>query len=268
MEIGVPEYLKLKTSAYSFLRKRGGENTDSFFAICVETFFETPHYFHNELPDIYHHLCVVLRQNPLHIALNYTLTEDWYLEVNRNRNNIKIPKQFRKNTFKFNWQWHQTILFGGVAVMLPIYAILSKTTDIIFSEIMYLYALSTASAFVALHKKIVREKWMNTSFFTAFALVGYSNFLTGCVLILNYLVSYDVLSEEHYITNVVHFPDKSKIIVRFEKEQDYWGTGMDEFGFDQKEFIAIGDYLKFDVHSGIMGFEVYKNKRVIKDLKN
>ena len=61
------EFENMKKSP-SFLRAYGGTNFREFFAVCVEHFFEAPDEFKKRLPDIYRHLTILLRQDPLLIS--------------------------------------------------------------------------------------------------------------------------------------------------------------------------------------------------------
>jgi Mlc titration factor MtfA (ptsG expression regulator) len=63
--IARPEYETLEEGGASFLREYAGTNTHEFFAVCVESFFEKPNEFREKLPEIYHHLCILLNQDPL-----------------------------------------------------------------------------------------------------------------------------------------------------------------------------------------------------------
>ena len=62
--IGRKEYQRLKKGAPSFLRKYAGTNKHEFFAVSVEHFFEAPHEFARELPQLYKKMCQLLGQDP------------------------------------------------------------------------------------------------------------------------------------------------------------------------------------------------------------
>jgi Mlc titration factor MtfA (ptsG expression regulator) len=49
----------------SFLRDYASTNFREFFAVCVEHFFEAPKDFKEHLPEIYKHMTMLLRQDPL-----------------------------------------------------------------------------------------------------------------------------------------------------------------------------------------------------------
>ncbi len=59
------EYENLQNDRASFLRKYAGTNRREFFAVCVEHFFEATEEFKEKLPQIYLHLCILLKQDPL-----------------------------------------------------------------------------------------------------------------------------------------------------------------------------------------------------------
>ena len=69
--IGHVEFAKMKRGNDSFLRKYGGVNEHEFFAVCIEHFFEAPDEFHQHLPKIYYHLCILLNLNPKNQRQDY-----------------------------------------------------------------------------------------------------------------------------------------------------------------------------------------------------
>jgi Mlc titration factor MtfA (ptsG expression regulator) len=63
--IAKEEFTKTKENKISFFREYGGTNLNEFFAVCVESFFESPAEFKKMHPGIYRHMCVLLNQDPL-----------------------------------------------------------------------------------------------------------------------------------------------------------------------------------------------------------
>ena len=47
-----------------FIRNYGGGNISELFAVCIETFFEQPVEFKEELPELYYKIVHILRQDP------------------------------------------------------------------------------------------------------------------------------------------------------------------------------------------------------------
>jgi MtfA peptidase len=63
--IAKEEFLKTKDRSSTFFREYGGTNVNEFFAVCVESFFESPSEFKKAHPEIYRHMCILLNQDPL-----------------------------------------------------------------------------------------------------------------------------------------------------------------------------------------------------------
>ena len=60
--------------SHPYLRDYGFTNTDEFFSVCVEHFFETPELFKRELRELFDIYCKLLNQNPLNTNNDYRLT--------------------------------------------------------------------------------------------------------------------------------------------------------------------------------------------------
>jgi len=60
------EFQNLQDERESFFREYAGVNRMEFFAVSVEYFFEASEQFKSRLPQMYYHLCILLRQDPLH----------------------------------------------------------------------------------------------------------------------------------------------------------------------------------------------------------
>ena len=58
----------------SYLRDYALTNTQEFFAVCVEHFFETPAEFYQNHKDIFYVLCIILNQNQLNSKNDYKLS--------------------------------------------------------------------------------------------------------------------------------------------------------------------------------------------------
>jgi Mlc titration factor MtfA (ptsG expression regulator) len=61
---GKEEFLRIRDGENSFIRKYAGTNSEEFFAVCVEYFFESPLQMREKLPDLYRNLCILLNQDP------------------------------------------------------------------------------------------------------------------------------------------------------------------------------------------------------------
>jgi Mlc titration factor MtfA (ptsG expression regulator) len=74
-ELGTPVFMQTRTREEDFFRAYGGTNPSEFFSVCVENFFEVPQLFKQELPELYYHLCYLLKQNPLNEKNDYGFNE-------------------------------------------------------------------------------------------------------------------------------------------------------------------------------------------------
>jgi MtfA peptidase len=76
IDVSTHEFNNLRNETPSFLRLYGGTDRLEFFAVCVEHFFEASAEFKKELPELYHHLCLLLNQDPLEPDLKVQTIEN------------------------------------------------------------------------------------------------------------------------------------------------------------------------------------------------
>lgn len=91
-----------------FLRGYAGANEREFFAVCIEHFFEYPEGFARQLPVLYHHLTVLLRQDPLRLRQEDDPTP-------RYTSNQPDSTQLQHKTAEARWH----LLQGVSALLLP-----------------------------------------------------------------------------------------------------------------------------------------------------
>lgn len=72
----------IRVGGEDFFREYAGQNKAEFFSVCIENFFEVPENFSKELPDLYWHLCHLLKQNPLNKSNDYLFDEREAKKVN------------------------------------------------------------------------------------------------------------------------------------------------------------------------------------------
>lgn len=95
-----------------FLRKYSGTNEREFFAVCVEHFFEDPDGFRNNLPHLYRHLSVLLRQDPVSVGKMQHTRLSWVSNQPEGvKENVHQPAHFQ-SSFPY---W-----FASKNVLLPI----------------------------------------------------------------------------------------------------------------------------------------------------
>lgn len=81
-KVGYPVFMATRSRQQDFFREYGGTNSSEFFSVCVENFFEVPDLFREELPELYYHLCYLLKQNPLNTVGDYAFDEADVKEMN------------------------------------------------------------------------------------------------------------------------------------------------------------------------------------------
>ncbi len=101
--LGTPVFMQTRTRQEDFFRAYGGTNPSEFFSVCVENFFEVPELFAQELPELYYHLCYLLKQNPLNVSNDYEFDE---LEIKATNDLLKTDLPVYKQ-----WNLQQELIF-------------------------------------------------------------------------------------------------------------------------------------------------------------
>lgn len=117
LDISKESYHKLKDGDLSYLRTYGGSNAHEFFAVCVEHFFESPRDFAQELPDVFHHLCLLLGQNPMNENEDYHLSRHFRRDVNSLPHLIPLPKVVHFKGFN---RFHRQMMLGMILTLLAL----------------------------------------------------------------------------------------------------------------------------------------------------
>lgn len=77
------EYMYIREGNRNWLRKYASQNSYEFFAVVIESFFESPQIMELELPEVYYATCVLLNQDPCHPELGYKLSDTRRSELKR-----------------------------------------------------------------------------------------------------------------------------------------------------------------------------------------
>jgi Mlc titration factor MtfA (ptsG expression regulator) len=64
-QLAAQEINQVRDNTDHLLRQYAGTNEHEFFAVAMETFFENSHQFNKALPELYHTMCLLLKQNPM-----------------------------------------------------------------------------------------------------------------------------------------------------------------------------------------------------------
>lgn len=261
MAVGLNERMEAKYGKSNFLLKLAGASESSFFPVCVEHFFEDAYNFELYLPDLYNHLCVLLRQNPNNQVNNYFITEDWFNKINRSKKLISLPKSIKSHTFSYQWHWSYLAILLGLTLCLPVFVIISNDTLISFPEVMGLYLIALLTGLPANYYSIVEKKWMQLNFYFAFTATGYANIICFLFVFLNYQFPKTSWTEEHIVKSIAYNESGDYVLNYENDEYYYWDEAR---GFKKDEVTRVfrkGDKIRFEVNEGIFGFSVIKNLR-------
>ena len=113
------EYENVHNERASILRSYAGTNVHEFFAVCVEHFFEASAEFKERLPEIYHWLCLTLRQDPL-------LTIESYA-ANLQRISNEMPERDYTPLPDFNTHFHLGRLTLQTVLLLMVWSVVLAT---------------------------------------------------------------------------------------------------------------------------------------------
>lgn len=98
-------FSQLRTGKEDFFREYASTNMSEFFSVCIENFFEVPAEMERELPDLYYHLCYLMRQNPLNHQHDYRFELAEVEDVIRAKK-IALPlHRFEHPTHEFKFWW-------------------------------------------------------------------------------------------------------------------------------------------------------------------
>jgi Mlc titration factor MtfA (ptsG expression regulator) len=141
--VALYEYENINNDRASFLRKYGGANIHEFFAVCVEHFFEAPAEFNSKLPDIYRHLGILLKQNPL---LSYESNRESAL---RDTNQIPHDEFIKDAKFATTFSFRLLYLRTGLFLLLIVFLNFKTWNEIQLIDFILLIALSIVAALIA-----------------------------------------------------------------------------------------------------------------------
>jgi hypothetical protein len=140
-------FLKLRNKEEDFFRAYGGINKSEFFSVCIENFFEVPQQFEKELPDLFYHLCYLLKQNPLNMEEDYELTKSFIVQVN-DRIEPDLPIfQIYKTNFEYRF-WHIVSSITYVFLFCEWMVFMANNSDT--QLLMFRFVLVTLAIFVAI----------------------------------------------------------------------------------------------------------------------
>jgi Mlc titration factor MtfA (ptsG expression regulator) len=211
-ERGKYELEKMQLTSKPYFRKYAATNSDEFFAVCVEYFFERSEEFRNTLPDLFHHLCWLLNQDPLRTDIDYSLqlagqrpsvsthaliTDSVTVQVTNPGSPIEIipeekqqPQPYTPATYKQvkgKIHWSLIILITGPFVGIPCLFYL-MSISVIHGAALVICAAVFGLLNGVTYKYFKRRGMNETGFFVAYSFLGVGIWMTVLLLALNFLV--------------------------------------------------------------------------------
>lgn len=234
----------------NFLRKYSKTNTEEFFAVCVEAFFESPEKFKRELPEIYQSLVFLLNQDMLNKKNDYLVREGYFTG-----NAYQIPESGKvKISYKYSsTHWSVGVLIFGTFSFTPTIIVSSNT--FIFS-VQYYFLMAACLGTIGLFQKRYFEerKIFSGIHFYLYSYFGFGMSLTTILLWLNFFIPVSKTYEGKF--SVVNY-NNYHIFKDLSSKPDHQ---MEHQLFENDRLFFVknspgGRYLVFKYHYGILGIK-------------
>ena len=124
---GEETFQRIKRGNQNFFRKYAGTNRSEFFSVCVENFFEVPGQFKAEMPEVYWHLCYLLKQNPLNNEQDFAFTNAQIKQLNKSEN-LHLP-EYEIFHSKLDYEWWSYLHYFKVIILIPLIFMLIRIVE-------------------------------------------------------------------------------------------------------------------------------------------
>ncbi|MFI5149340.1 MAG: zinc-dependent peptidase [Bacteroidia bacterium] len=255
-----PLFIRMHAGEKSFLRAYAGTNEHEFFAVCVEFFFGDPVGFKNRLPVIYHHLCILLNQDPSRIHNDYEQEYDLLTTDARNRTKI---------SYKYDsWHWSLTVLLAGIFAgpLLLLYESM-QITDPEYNIGLLYFSIVAAGAYPQ-YRYLVKTQVLNGFQFAGYLFIGFGLLATAFLLFLNSLGGFSSPHSHNYTMNGDMQFVGNEIRVYVDDAKQPSSGNADCVPASEFEKIKRGNILQITFKKGIVGAETFKSNRIIERISN
>lgn len=171
------EMENIQTDKYEFLRKYGKTDRHELFAVCVETFFESPHDFRKNAPEMFTHLCVLLNQDP----------------TNRLKNDYELEKNspefdgFEKDYTKRSSHWSISVFTLGVFGFMALLIVIPGSFIPIKQSLINYFGFLMIGL-VWQYRYFKENYWMGISYYIAYNVFGFAVVCLALSIGINRLV--------------------------------------------------------------------------------
>ncbi|HRG53796.1 MAG TPA: zinc-dependent peptidase [Bacteroidia bacterium] len=168
----------------SFLRAYSKANTEEFFAVCVEAFFESPEKFRKELPEIYQSLVFLLNQDVLNKSQDYKILDGYFTG-----NSYRIPHPENvKTSYKYsNSHWSVSLMVFGVFCFIPTVAI-AYFNFMCPAGVYFFMAFCIGTIGLYQKRYFFERKIFSGVYFLLYSYFGFGMGITTILLWLNFLI--------------------------------------------------------------------------------
>lgn len=153
--IGHPVFESMRAQDDHFFRDYASTNFAEFFSVCIENFFEVPEAFEKEFPELYYHLCYLMKQNPLNAQNDYAFNLNDVQYLNKTTD-LKLPYFGIWKTQKELFFWHYfgsfVALFAGLCFC--IFISISEKNQFISLRILVVSLAITLGARLAIYQNM------------------------------------------------------------------------------------------------------------------
>jgi hypothetical protein len=234
----------------TFLRDYSKANTEEFFAVCVEAFFESPEKFKRELPEIFQLLQFLLNQDPHNKHMDYQISEGY---LTGNRYELPLPENVKVSYKYSNHHWSINLLVLGTIGFIPTVFIVSRY--FLFSSFGYFLLFMCLGTLGLLQKRYFFErKILSGYYFVMYSYAGFGASFTILLLWLNFLVPVTSTQVEKFR---IHYDDGAYGYTSIAKPRN---VALEKELHNNVQVInhkgnKRNKYLVFNYHYGILGIK-------------
>ncbi|OYU94712.1 MAG: hypothetical protein CFE21_13550 [Bacteroidetes bacterium B1(2017)] len=247
------------------------EDLNHVFSKCVEMFFEKPELFRKELPTSYAHLCLLLNQDPLNSADDYTYDRQRLSKANVLQS---LPKAIPINYKYKEWHWAYNFPFFGLTICPVVLYFLSETllvqTDLILS-----FILVTGITLSILGIKFFKDLGLfkNTWLIFVNGVLGYSPVLVCTLLVVNHLHGWEFsaktskheiasfYSKEGYSNNtqtrIITFNFSDDFLLDFPKARTF-----EKFEILPTNSLTFFNGVSYEIRHGLIGIPIVTKREL------
>lgn len=250
------QYKTLRTTP-SFLRAYSKANTEEFFAVCTEAFFESPGKFKNELPEIYQSLVFLLNQDVLNKNNDYIISEGYFIG---NKYAIPQPDEV-KTSYKYsNYHWSINILIIGVFGFIPALLVADSWFMFPFQAFLFIGLLSGTLGLFQ-RKYFYERKIFSGVYFFLYSYFGFGAVVTIACVFLNFCVPISKTYKKKFSIGSLYGMPHFNHVDAIPDEDIESDVNMSAFMFPRRSYYAgryeveKGKYLVVKYHYGILGIK-------------